>query len=136
MSTVQVIERHPLYIGGEQVETTHHTTITLPFDGSPVAQVYEGDQAAMLRAIAAAQDGARAMAGLTNAERSDLLLRLHALLIEEAEDFARVICHETGKPIKEARVETDRASQTVLAAAIEARNLRGEVVPMDAAPSG
>lgn len=89
----------------------------------------------MRQAITAAQEGAQAMAAMTNAERSDMLLRLHAGMSAELADFARIICDETGKPIKEARVEADRSLQTLLASAIEARNLRGEVVPIDGAPS-
>lgn len=136
MSTVKVIERFPLFVGGEFVETNSHTTIFLPYDGMPVAQVFNGDDQLMTRAIVAAQEGAEAMAALSNAERSDLLFRVHSLMTEELDDFVRVICNETGKPIKEARVEADRALQTLLDSAIQARNLRGEVIPIDGAPAG
>ena len=136
MSTVKVIERFPLFIDGEFVETNEHKTIFLPYDGMPVAQFFEGDTGLMARAIAAAQNGARAMAAMTNAERSDLLFRVHGLMTDELDDFVRVVCNETGKPMKEARVEADRAFQTLLDSAIQARNLRGEVIPIDGAPSG
>lgn len=136
MSAVQVIERFPLYIGGEFVKTSKYSTIFLPYDGSPVAQVCEGDADTMNQAIQAAREGAKAMASKTNAERSDMLFRLHAVVDEDHDDFTRLICNETGKPIKEARVEVDRALQTLLFSAIEARNLRGEVVPIDASPGG
>ena len=135
MSKVQVIERYPLFLGGEFHETDRHCTIFLPFDAMPVAQVSEGDAATMDRAIACAVEGAKVMAALTNAERSDMLFRLHALMTAELEDFARVIVNETGKPIKEARGEAERTLQTLLASAMEARNLRGEVIPMEGAPS-
>src|SRR5262249_57349321 len=66
----------------------------------------------------------------------ELLWRFHVLLRQQIEDFAHVIWLETGKPIKEARVEADRSSDTVAAAAQEAQRLSGEVVAMDAVPAG
>ncbi len=90
----------------------------------------------MRDAIESARGGAAAMASLTAAERSDLLFRVHGLVKEESAEYAMLLCQETGKPIKEARVEVERSLQTLLASAMEARNLRGEVVPMEAAPGG
>jgi acyl-CoA reductase-like NAD-dependent aldehyde dehydrogenase len=43
---------------------------------------------------------------------------------------------ETGKPIKEARIEAQRCGETLIAAAHEARQLHGEVVPMDFSATG
>jgi acyl-CoA reductase-like NAD-dependent aldehyde dehydrogenase len=125
-----------MYIGGEPVQADSRRIIPLPFDGSPVAEVQEATAAAVDRAVAAAREGQRAMAAMSNAERSDLLFRLHAILGRETEEIGRLICVESGKPVKEARAEADRGLQTILTAAIEARNLRGEVVPIDGAPVG
>ncbi len=47
-----------------------------------------------------------------------------------------MICAEAGKPMKAARVEAQRAVSTYTFAAVEARKLAGEVVPMDASPAG
>ncbi len=76
------------------------------------------------------------MAVLTLYERAELLERIRALLAQDAEEFARLIASETGKPIREARVEVERSQQTLLASADGARNLHGEVIPMEAAPAG
>ncbi len=130
------MQTYPLYIGGEQVETASQRTISLPYDGSAVAQVQEASASIVDRAVAAAREGQRAMAAMSNGERSDLLFRLHAILTREVAEIGRLICIESGKPIKEARVEADRGLQTLLTAAIEARNLRGEVVPIDGAAIG
>ena len=88
------------------------------------------------QAVAAAREGQRAMAAMSKAERSDMLFRLHAILTREVVEIGRLICMESGKPIKEARIEADRGLQTLLTSAIEARNLRGEVVAIDGAPVG
>ena len=69
-------------------------------------------------------------------ERAAILDRVAGLLRERHEDMARTICAEAGKPIKTARVEASRAISTYTFAAVEARKLAGDVVPMDASEAG
>jgi acyl-CoA reductase-like NAD-dependent aldehyde dehydrogenase len=133
MNTVAV---HPLYIGGEWVETKAHDPVRLPYDGSTVAEVPHADAGIVDCAVQAAQKGAREMASLANYERADLLLRVAELIRRDTAEFVQLVCSETGKPIREAQVEVDRCPQTLVAAAHEARQLRGEVVPMDFSPGG
>ena len=76
------------------------------------------------------------MARLTQYERAELLERMRRLLERDAAEFARLVCCETGKPIREARLEVERGQLTLLASADAARHLRGEVIPMEAAPIG
>ena len=76
------------------------------------------------------------MAAMSNYERADLLLKIRELLLRDVEEFAKLICMETGKPIKEARVEAQRSGETLVAAAHEARQLHGEVIPMDFSATG
>src|SRR5207247_7901481 len=52
------------------------------------------------------------------------------------EEAAQTICSEAGKPLKTARVEASRAMSTFTFAAVEARKLAGEMVPMDASQAG
>ena len=129
-----------MHIGGEDVVSPQTPSnimdILLPYDGSVVARVHAGDGATLEQAVAAAREGARAMAALSNYQRADLLERIAALLKRDAEEIAGWICLETGKPIKEARIEANRGLDTLKAASIVARELHGEVVPMDASASG
>src|SRR3954466_2384150 len=69
-------------------------------------------------------------------ERAAILDRTAALLRERHEDMARTICAEAGKPIRTARVEASRAVSTYTFAAVEARKLAGDVVPMEASEAG
>ena len=126
----------PMLIGSEWVQTPRVRTISLPYDGTPVAEVYDADAAIVDRAITAAQKGAKAMAALTLHERAEMLQRMKGLLERDAEEFARLVTLETGKTIREARGEVARSAQTLAASADAARHLQGEVVPMEAAPTG
>jgi hypothetical protein len=126
----------PMLVGSDWVKTPQVRTIHLPYDGTPVAEVYDADAATLDRAIAAAQKGAKAMADLTQYERAELLQHMRNLLERDAEEFARLVTLETGKTIREARTEVGRAQQTLAASADAARGLHGEVVPMEGAPGG
>ena len=126
----------PMLIGGEWVRTPKVRIISLPYDGTPVAEVYDADTATVDRAVMAAQKGAEAMAGLTQYERAELLQRMRSLLERDAEEFARLVSLETGKTIREARAEVARSQQTLAASADAARNLHGDVVPMEGALGG
>jgi acyl-CoA reductase-like NAD-dependent aldehyde dehydrogenase len=124
------------YIGGEWVDTPEHDVVRLPYDGTPVGEVPHAGLDVVEMAIAAARQGFAVMRELSNYERADLLLRIGELIRRDLAEYAQIVCSETGKPIKEAKGEAERGTQTLIAAAHEARQLRGEVVPMEFAASG
>ena len=127
------IERH-LLIGGAWVETGDWLEVRSPYDGSLVGRVAKGDASDARRAVDAAQ---QAMTEPMPAhERAAILDRTAKLIEERAEEIARTISAEAGKPMKAARVEAARAQSTFTMAAVEARKLAGDVVPMDASAAG
>ncbi len=67
-------------------------------------------------------------------KRSEILGKTAQLITENAEDLARTISLEGGKPIKAARIEVTRAIHTFATASREALNIEGEQIPMDVAP--
>ncbi len=123
-----------LFIGGEWVETGEWIEVSSPFDGSLVGRVAKGGAAETRRALDTAEQAMRAP--LPAHERAAILNRVAALLAERADDAARTISAEAGKPMKAARVESARAVSTYTMAAVEARKLAGDAIPMDAAPAG
>jgi acyl-CoA reductase-like NAD-dependent aldehyde dehydrogenase len=126
----------PNYVGGEWIESAEHDVVRLPYDGTPVGAVPRAGVELVDRAVAAARAGFAAMREMANCERADLLLRVADLLRRDLAEYTQIICAETGKPVKEARVEAERGLQTLIAAAHEARQLHGEVIPMDFSASG
>ncbi|MGC8794006.1 MAG: aldehyde dehydrogenase family protein, partial [Bryobacteraceae bacterium] len=127
---------YPMFIGGERVRTGERRTVRLPYDGTPVAEVYVAGPGEVEAAVAAAGAAAPLMREMTLAERAEILHRAYHRVQERREELALAVSSESGKPIREARVEVDRAMQTLLFSADEARRLAGEVVPMEAAPTG
>src|SRR6202008_969450 len=69
-------------------------------------------------------------------KRAENLVKVAGLIGKRHEEVAPTISEEAGKPIKTARVEASRAMSTYTFAAVEARKLVGEMIPMDAAQAG
>ena len=83
------------------------------------------------RAIAAAVDSFQTTRTLPAFERHAILTRISDGLGEEREALAQLICDEAKKPIRDARIEVDRARLTFSLAADEARRFGGELLPLD-----
>jgi acyl-CoA reductase-like NAD-dependent aldehyde dehydrogenase len=123
-----------LLLDGEWIETGDWHEVRSPYSGETVARVPKAGADQARQAVDAA---ARAMEEpLPAHRRAEILDGVAALLRERQNEVARTISAEAGKPMKAARVEAERAVSTFIMAAVEARRLTGEVVPMDASPSG
>ena len=112
------------------------TRIINPFDSRVIASVPNFSEANVREAIGRAAQVESVMAQLPAHERGAILNRAAALIAENADLLARLMVRESGKPLKYARGEVERAVETFTFAADEARRLHGETVPMDAARSG
>jgi acyl-CoA reductase-like NAD-dependent aldehyde dehydrogenase len=126
-------QRH-LLIGGEWVETGAWIEVRSPYDGALVGRVPQAGADEIRRALDAAESALREP--LPAHERATILDRVAVQLEERHDEVARTICAEAGKPMKAARVEAMRAVSTFTMAAVEARKLAGDLVPMDASPAG
>jgi len=123
-----------LLIGGEWVETGDWHEVRSPYSGEVVGRVAQAGAAEARAAIDAAE---RAMADpLPAHKRAEILVKVVAGIARRHDEIAAQIADEAGKPLKSAKVETSRAMSTYTFAAVEARKLAGEVVPMDAAQAG
>jgi acyl-CoA reductase-like NAD-dependent aldehyde dehydrogenase len=127
---------YPMYINGRSVVTDRRRKVELPFDGVEVATFYEAGRDQVDAAVAAARSAAPVMRAMTLAERAAILRRVHETVLVRSEALALALSSESGKPIREARAEVERASQTLLFSSEEAHRLCGEVVPMEASPAG
>jgi len=124
----------PLLIGGERVETGDWLDVRSPYSGELVGRIAKGGAAETRRALDAAEAAMREP--LPAHERARILDATAKLLDERGDEVAELISAEAGKPLKAARVEAQRAVSTFTFAAVEARKLAGEVVPMDASAAG
>ena len=125
---------HALLIGGERVETGEWVDVRSPYSDESVGRIAKGGAAETRQALDAAERAMREP--LPAHERARILDATARLLEERQEDAAQIVSAEAGKPLKAARVEAQRAVSTFTFAAVEARKLAGEMVPMDASAAG
>jgi acyl-CoA reductase-like NAD-dependent aldehyde dehydrogenase len=123
-----------LLVGGEWVETGAWLEVRSPYSGEVVGRVAKAGPEETRRAIDAAEQAMREP--LPAHRRAEILVRVAGALGRRHDEVARLISDEAGKPMKAARVEARRAMSTYTFAAVEARKLAGEMVPMDAAQAG
>ena len=128
------VQDRKLLLGGEWVETGEWQEVRSPYSGEVVGRVPRAGADEARRAIDAAADAMREP--LPAHRRAEILDAVAGLLREGQDEIARTISSEAGKPLKAARVEAGRAVSTYTAAAVEARRLAGEMIPMDASPAG
>ena len=88
-----------------------------PYTGETIATVAVGDEGDVDHAVA---EATKHLPPASAAERAAILERAARLVSERAETFARTICLEAGKPLKQARAETQRCVDTLTFSAVEA----------------
>jgi acyl-CoA reductase-like NAD-dependent aldehyde dehydrogenase len=125
----------PVPIGDDRFAGEDVLSVRAPYDGAELARVPSCGPADVDRAVGAARH-ALAARPLPPWRRAEILDRAARLLDERSEEFARTIAAESAKPLKTARIEARRAVSTVTFAAVAARTLAGDVVPVDAAQVG
>ena len=123
-----------LFVDGEWIETGDRLEVRSPYSGDLVGRVAKGGPQETKRAIDAAERAMREP--LPAHKRAEILVKVAGQLGRRHDEVARLISEEAGKPMKAARVEAKRAMSTFTFAAVEARKLAGEMVPMDASQAG
>lgn len=115
--------------------TDMHIEVTAPWDGRMLGTVPAMDANQVRVEVGIAHEAHRA-GTLPQHERAEVLDRAVSLLGDRAERFASSIRDEAGKPVALARAEVERACDTLRYAAIEARTLTGDVMPMAGSAAG
>ena len=133
MTTVKT--DHPLLIGGDSVETGEWTEVRSPFSrrnrrAHRERRCGRGSARARRRRTRDGRPAARPRAG-AHPRRAR-----RGCSTTASRRPPGSISAEAGKPLKAARVEAQRAVSTFTFAAVEARKLAGEMVPMDASAAG
>ena len=119
-------------IGGEWVaanDTSARFAVTDPATGAELAQVANCGPVEAAAAISAAERAWPLWRAKTAKERAAVLQRWFALLMQHADDLARLMTAEQGKPLAEARGEVAYAASFVEWFAEEGKRVYGETIP-------
>src|SRR5262245_47215581 len=124
-----------LPIGDASITTGEWIEVRAPYDGELLGRVPACGAEPGDTAVAAARTALEA-GPLPAWQRAEILDRGAAIVADRVEELARIIATESAKPIKTARVEAQRCISTFTFAAVAARTLAGDMVPMDASAAG
>lgn len=122
-------------LAGEQRAGVPYT-VACPYDGAPIATVHRAGPADLEQATQAAVRAFAATRALPGHRRAAVLRKVADTIAARAEELARTIALEAGKPIRQARIEVGRSVGTFATAAEEATRFHDEVLHLDALAGG
>lgn len=131
--------RYGSIINGQEHNENNRETLDVnsPYNGEKVAEIALAQDSDLEDAVNNSFDTFHStMKSMPAHKRADILRRSADLLENRQEDFAEAIVKEAGKPIRFSRNEIKRSIQVLRFASEQAKNITGEVIPMDAAIGG
>ncbi len=131
---MSVVDEHKLLIDGRWETGKEVRETKSPYDQSTVGRVHFADSDQVKKAVDAAQAAFGKTKTLTSHERAKALEYVSGQIERNKEELARSIALCSGKAIKSARVEAERAVSTFQIAAEEAKRMGGELIPLDLSP--
>ncbi|MEJ6005782.1 NAD-dependent succinate-semialdehyde dehydrogenase [Paucibacter sp. AS339] len=116
-------------INGEWVSGNERFAVNDPATGALLAEVANLGASEAEAAIAAANRALAPWRSKTAKERAGILMRWHQLLMKHADDLARIMTAEQGKPLAEARGEVVYGASFIEWFAEEGKRVYGETIP-------
>jgi succinate-semialdehyde dehydrogenase/glutarate-semialdehyde dehydrogenase len=126
-------KRAKLLIGGEWISGTARSELTDRFTGETIAEVEQASSSQVNDAVDAARRSFEAHK-LEAYQRFQILQRASLLIEERRIELVETVIAESGFTFSDATAEVNRAAQTLLISAEEAKRIHGEVVPIGGAP--
>jgi len=130
------MDTHKILVGGEWRDAAETFSVTAPFSGTKIAEVFSASQAENEQAISSAVNAANEMRNQPRFQIANGLRQIAEGIRNRKDQFVRTLAEEAAKPLKYARGEVERGIATFTAAAGETERFAGEVVPLDVQPNG
>ena len=118
-----------MYIAGEWIEAEKSIQVFNPATQELIGTVPDGGKHEAEKATMAAYEAGKAWAKRTAAERSSILLEWARLIQEHADELAKTLTTEQGKPLAEAKGEIAYANSFITWFAEEGKRIYGETIP-------
>jgi len=120
------------YVNGEWVKAASGKTFEVhdPSTGKLIGTVPEFDKADTDKAVSAASEAFKTFKTTTGRERSKMLRKWYDLMMDNADDLAKLITWENGKPIADAKGEVTYAANFFEWFSEEAPRNYGDTIPV------
>ena len=135
MTTKTSTKHWDLFLAGRWLGEGETIEIRSPYNHEIVGTTVQATAAQAEEAVVAAQEAFAVTRKLPGYERQRILRAISDGIHARRDEFAHLMALESGKPIRVARVEVDRAIFTFAVAAEEATRIGGEWLPLDWQPS-
>ncbi len=123
---------HPIFLAGRWLASPDLLEVANPArPNEPAGATYNATAEQYEEAVLAAISAFETTRHLPAYERGAILRNISAGIRERREELGRLVTLESGKPIRDALVEVDRAVLTFRLGAEEAERLTGETIPLD-----
>ncbi len=132
MATPLGFDTDRVFIGGRWQPPASGGTLVLlnPSDGEPLASIARGSAADVDMAVQAAQQALQGDWGsLGAAERGRVLARMSALVLQHADELARMEALDVGKPLKQGRADALALARYLEFYGGAADKVHGETIP-------
>src|SRR5258706_3672094 len=110
-------------IAGQWIDKAKKIEVTNPFDNTVIDAVPRADAQDLEKALVYAERGAKVMAKLSSYERWKILRKAADMMAARNAELGQLISKEEGKIIAEGRGEANRAVETIMGSAEEAKRL-------------
>ena len=122
------VSQHKNFVGGKWVDAVDGGTMEVlnPATGETIAEVPQGTQADVDRAVEAAKEALPEWLETTPGERAEALLKLADALEENADELAQIESQNVGKPLGAAKDEMPVSADNIRFFAGAARVLEGK----------
>ena len=124
------------FIDGSWTGSSDGSTFELrtPIDGSVIARVARCNEADLERAVRSARENQRKIRSLAAIDRIEIMEEVSKIIRDNAEDFARTITLEMGRPISDSPGEVRAVAERLRLAMEDSRKVSGEYIPGDWSP--
>jgi len=130
------VKNYKIYLGGDFITTDQQLPVKNPYTGEVFATTYLASAGELEKAIQKAESIRTRLAEMPAYKVSEALFEISGKIKKGREDLAKVLAMESGKPLRYALGEIDRAAQTFLVAAEESKRIPGEYLSLDWTPAG
>jgi len=130
------MNEYKIYVAGSFVTTQDKLEVTNPYHNELIATTYLAGKNEIEIAISKGKEAEKEMRDLPLYKRYEILMQIAQTIKEDRLRLAEILAQESGKPLRFALGEIDRAAQTFLIAAEESKRLPSEYFSLDWTPTG
>lgn len=124
-----------IYSGGVFKKTDQELQVHNSYDNSLVGTTYLATDEDLERSIQAAKSVEKELAKLSSCAKYTILMDIASQITAQRDELASLLAAEAAKPLRYALGEIDRAAQTFIVAAEEAKRPPSEIMKLDWTPA-